>query len=232
MCHQIKNIKMKKLFSLLILIAGINIAYSQNYDLIVKSTGDSIACRIDSITDSQIYFEMKVQNHWIKTNIDRNEVIEYERNVIDMKSFVFKPGTSVIQSPKKNPASIREVQKNSVYIGILTFNYSRMFPGEGVGFTLSGGMSIFPEAFDEFDLEDGFSVLLLAEGTILFGHTKHFFEPGILAIYDVEEHFTALTIRTCYRYQAIEGFLFRAGLLFGFMDGITVLPALSLGYSF
>jgi hypothetical protein len=198
--------------------------YSQNYDLIVKSNGDSIACRIDSITDSNIYFEMINRKHWIHTNMNRNEVIEYKHNAIDMKSFVFKPGSSTIQSPKKEPAaSMRDVQKNSVYVGILTIYYSRMIPGDRVGFTVSGGLSFVALGFSD-------EIGLMAETTLLLGGTKHFFEPGIMLYYDFE--LFGPTIRTGYRYQGPDGFLFRAGLLFHYLDDFGVLPVISVGYSF
>jgi hypothetical protein len=109
-----------------------------------------------------------------------------------------------------------------------------LFPGDEVGFTLSGGLSIFNEAFDEFDIEDGFSpLILLVEGTCLLGHTKHFFEPVIMALCDFENGGPFQFIRAGYRYQANGGFLFRGGLLFVYFgDGFSVLPTLSLGYSF
>ena len=220
---------MKKLLLLLVLIATLCLVYSQDYDLIVKSNGDSIACHIDSITDTHIYFEMKNRNYWINTSIYRNEVAEYKYDAIDSKLCVFKPGTSNIQSLKQEPAaSIWDIQRNSVYVGIITVNYSRMIPGDRVVFTVAGGLSFIVGG-------------LLAETTILIGGTKHFFEPGFMAylgfgIDDSEIDYNSLmfmpAIRTGYRYQGPEGFLFRAAPLFGCMDGFSVLPAISIGYSF
>jgi hypothetical protein len=196
---------------------------AQDYDLVVKSNGDSIACRIDSITDSHIYFKMKNRGHWIHTNILLNDVIEYKRNVIFKKAVAFKPGTSYI-TPKQDAAnSIRDIPKNSVYAGILSLSYSRLIPGDDIGFTLSFGLSFVPTLFD-----DGIGIM--GETTVLIGGTKHFFEPGIMAYFDADN--IAPLIRTSYRYQGPEGFLFRAGILFNFMDGFGAGPALSLGYSF
>lgn len=89
---------MKQLLILLILIAGLGTAYSQNYDLIINNKGDSIACLIDSISDSQIYYQAKVRNAWINTYVDMSNIIEYKRNVIDRASVKFKSGTSIILS--------------------------------------------------------------------------------------------------------------------------------------
>ena len=87
---------MKTTFCVLIFLCFFSNAYSQDYDLIVTTNGDSIACNIDSITDATVYFEMKHNNNWIHTNINRDEVIEYQYGLIDKKFVVFKPGTSYI----------------------------------------------------------------------------------------------------------------------------------------
>ena len=213
----------------ILLVATCGLA--QDLDLIVTTKGDSIACRIDSITETHIYFEMKSQNKWAHTQIGLTDVSEYKRSAIDRKKYVFKAGTSIIESPKTaSPASIRDIQRNSVYVGILTVNYSRMIPGDRVGFTVAGGISFIAGG-------------LLAETTILIGGTKHFFEPGFGAYcgfeidYDEGIDYNSLmfmaAIRTGYRYQGPEGFLFRVAPLFGVSDGdFGILPALSIGYSF
>ena len=56
--------------------------YSQEYDLIVKSSGDSIICNIDSITDESVYFEMKYQNHWTHTYVSLKDVTGYYYDTI------------------------------------------------------------------------------------------------------------------------------------------------------
>ena len=211
---------MKKLLLLLLLVPTHCQVYSQTYDLIVKSDGDSIACHIDSITDTHIYFEMISKKHWIHTHIAKTDVSEYKQNVINRKQYVFKPGTSIIESPLYRSAfTMRDIQKNSVYVGILTLNYSRTIPGDHFGFTVAGGLSFL----------DGIALQL--ETTFLLGGTKHFFEPGIFWWHDNIDDF--LLIRTGFRYQSSKGFLFRAAPLLTFIDyDFTVLPSLSIGYSF
>lgn len=113
---------------------------------------------------------------------------------------------------------------NSIFAGILTVNYSRILYGNKTIFAVGGGLSFAPVAF-----ADG-SVGLIAEGSILKGSTKHFFEPGVLLYAD--SNIIAPMVRAGYRYQDPGGFLFRAGILLAYMDGFSVLPALSIGYSF
>jgi hypothetical protein len=118
---------MKKILYIFILLLFYYPVYSQNYDLIVTTTGDSIACRIDSITDTEIYFEMKVNNNWFHTYTNKNDITEYKRNEIDKKSVVFKTGTSYIKSTI-------EYYENTIYAtvgfalmyGAANVNYERM----------------------------------------------------------------------------------------------------------
>jgi hypothetical protein len=209
---------MKKTFCFLLLLSIFFRTYSQKYDLIITTRGDSIVCNIDSITDAIIYFEMKSNYNWVSTNINRNEVIEFKHNIIDMNMFVFKPGTSYIISPRKEHTTLRDIQRNSIYFGIMTINYSRMIPGDHIAFTLAGGLSFI----------DG--IALQTETTLLLGGTKHFFEPGILWWHDSIDDF--VLIRTGYRYQSLKGFLFRIAPLFLVKSDILVLPSISIGYSF
>ncbi len=208
--------------------------FSQDYDLIVTTKGDSIACRIDSISETHIYFEMKSQNNWAQTHIGLTDVSEYKRNAIDKKQFVFKSGSSIIESPKQlPPASMHEMQKNSVYIGMLSINYARMIPlSHTIGLTLGGGLINI----------DGWGVVV--ESSVLLGGVRHFFETGIMGAHffapnkepdnpESGDVFSAATFRIGYRYQAPWGLLFRVApnLIFSTEDTF-VFPALSIGYSF
>ena len=208
-------------FLLLLVTCG----YSQDYDLIVTAKGDSIACRIDSINDTHIYYEMKSHGTWIHTHISKSDASEYKRNSIDKKQYVFKESTSIIESLKPAPGtSIRDIPKNSVYVGILSINYSRMIAGEHVGVNLAGGLNFVLTLW-------GKGVMFMGEISLLTGGgTKHFFEPGFGIVTDFDD--TGLGVRAGYRYQGPDGFLFRAGILLGYDDGLSGMPALSIGYSF
>ena len=135
---------MKKTISILILIFVLFNSYSQNLDLIVTTGGDSIACRIDSITAINIYFEMKHNNNWVHTQIEKSEITEYKYKAIDKKLVIFKPGTSYIKSitdPIKVSNSMYDIRRNSVYNELLgnghfsgSVNYDRLFsPKESWG---------------------------------------------------------------------------------------------------
>jgi hypothetical protein len=88
---------MKSTFFVLIVLCILSNSYSQDYDLIVNTKEDSIACFIDSIADSIIYFKMIHNDHWIHTIINKNDVIEYKYNAIEKNLVVFKPGSSYIE---------------------------------------------------------------------------------------------------------------------------------------
>jgi hypothetical protein len=212
-------------FFLLLVTCGL----SQDYDLIVTTKGDSIACRIDSITDTHIHYEMKSHNTWIHTQIPRSEVLEYEQGVINRREYIYKPGTTIIDSSKPAiPASMYHVRKNSVYIGMLSINYARMIPlGQNTGLTLGGGLINI----------DGWGVV--AESSVLLGGVRHFLEPGIMGAYFFEpsdesgEEISAVTLRIGYRYQAPWGLLFRVAPNFIFStEDSGLFYALSIGYSF
>jgi hypothetical protein len=194
--------------------------FAQDYDLIVTTKGDSIACRIDSITETHIYFEMKSQNKWAQTHIGLTDVSEYKRKAINRSEYLFKPGTTIIEA-----AYTGYLLRNSVYVGIMSINYSRTIAGNPVGITFGGGLSYFD------------ALGLLVESTLLKGRGKHFFEPGIMGVYSPASY--GVFIRAGYRYQGPKGFLFRSALLLGYLYTdfddpyvVNLLPALSIGYSF
>ena len=152
-------------------------------------------CRIDSITDTHIYYQMKSHSTWIHTQIPRTAVLEYKQGVIDRRKYLYKPGSSIIHSSKPAiPESLYHVRKNSVYLGILSINYARMIPlGQTTGLTLGGGLINI----------DGWGVV--AESSVLFGGVKHFLEPGIMGAYffepstESDEIITAVSLRLGYR---------------------------------
>lgn len=214
---------MKRTLMLLILVAEISFVYSQNYDLIVKTNGDSIACRIDSITDSLIHFMMMNRRSWINTNIDKEFVTEYQYNIIDWKNYEYKPGTSYILSLIKPVNSIWDLHKNSVYVGyyILAMPaiYERTIPiGNRIGI-LAGGGIIQTVAFYS-------STNPVAKTGLIFGNGKHFLEVGsYIDLMHKKEHLNLIIPVLGYRYQALRGFVLRA-------DFALITPGISIGYSF
>lgn len=122
------------------------------------------------------------------------------------------------------------LRKNSIYAGILTLNYSRLFPLRGnTSLSLAGGLSFL----DVTDMGPAIQI----EPTLLFGKKRHFFEPGIMWWHDPFDDF--VLVRMGYRFQHSKGFLFRVAPLFTLWEGenendynLIALPSLSLGYSF
>ena len=212
---------MKKLLTFFMFIVGVNLAYSQNYDLIVKTNGDSIACRIDSITGTHIYFKMKNRENWIHTNINKEVVSVYQSNIVDWKNYVYKPGTSFILSLKNPVNSIWDNHKNSIYIGYNIWTipaiYERTIPlSDKTGLLAGGGIII--SVFG--------SVNPVAKTGIIFGNGKHFVEGGLyIDLLHYNENINLLISVLGYRYQAPGGFLFR-------VDLALIMMGISIGYSF
>jgi hypothetical protein len=192
---------------------------AQDFDLIVIKDGDSIACRIDSISNSKIYLEMKAQGTWVRTEIALDKIQHYEYRAINRQDYVFKSGSSTIESRLE-----KRLQKNSVYVGLGSLCYGRTFPLGTANIAVAGGLA-WP---------DGLGMYL--ESTVFMGKRKHFFETGLATALLPDEgsvEAVGIIIRAGYRYQGPKGFLFRSAPTIGFFDGdIMPLPALSFGYSF
>jgi hypothetical protein len=220
---------MKKVLLLLILTAEVTSVYPQGYDLIVKTNDDSIACKIDSISDVSIYFKMKSYNHWVHTLLDRNEVTEYKYNAIELKDYVYKPGTSYILSVTNSVYSIYDTRKNSIYVGYyilaLSVNYDRIIPvANGIGILAGAG---FISSFFE---SSGTPNPFVKPGIIL-GDGKHFFEGGLfISLMNKHEDFDFIMPELGYRYQGPRGFLFRADIATS--ADVSLILGVSLGYSF
>ena len=113
---------MKKYFLLIILFISLGRnAYSQEYyDLIVMTNGDSIACNIDSITDTHIFFKMKYRNNWGHTYIDKSILADFKQNALDKELVHFKPGTSYIIIPvKKTNNNKNSISRNNLNLNLL-----------------------------------------------------------------------------------------------------------------
>ena len=115
-----------------ILFATVNSAYSQDYDLIVNTKNDSIACLIDSISGNTIYFQMRYNKEWVHTQYDKSQIIDYKRMTINKKDVSFKRGTSIIINP--DSLLINQIRRNIIYANgsysvshyTSTLNYERI----------------------------------------------------------------------------------------------------------
>ena len=98
---------MKRMIFILILLSALKLS-AQNYDLIVTTEGDSITCFIDSITNTLIFFEMKIRGNWIHTQIEKNSIVAYKQDVINKKKVNFGSPTSYINQENNKDDSIIE----------------------------------------------------------------------------------------------------------------------------
>jgi len=94
---------MKKIFPGLFLIFTFLSSYSKDYDLIVFTNGDSVACRIDSVTNSDIYYTMRNRSYWVQTHIEISRISSYKYNAVKKNTVYFKPGTSLIIPYNEKP---------------------------------------------------------------------------------------------------------------------------------
>ena len=98
-------------FGITLLITSI--ASAQKLDLIVTSNGTAIACKIDSITNTEIYFKLKSNgNNWIQIIDNIDNVTSYKYDFIDRKNYIFKNGTSIIDTEAKS----HSFNKNAVCV--------------------------------------------------------------------------------------------------------------------
>lgn len=83
-------------------------SFSQKLDLIVTTEGDSVACKIDSISNSIIYFKIKTygSTKWRQTMYDTQKIVQFKYDCINSSDYYYKNGTSII---------IGNVQPNNLY---------------------------------------------------------------------------------------------------------------------
>ena len=201
---------MKKNLFLLVFLIGIGNAFCQDYDLIITTKGDSIACHIDSITDTYIFFEMKANDFWTHTHIDVNKVSEFKRLELDRKKIHFKRGTSILlpsdQIPP-DPASIWEIPKNSIvfandFLFSITVSYERLIPVHDIiGIMLRGGTGI--------TLESGNELVFIGQVSMLIGKIKHFMETGV-GYYQTFNASPSFFPLIGYRYMGVKGLTLKA----------------------
>lgn len=214
---------MKALVCLSFFCLIISDTYSQKLDLIVMSNGDSLACRIDSISDKKVYFEMRHNYSWIHTDVNKSDCSEYSVDVIDEKLAVYRPGTSYLMTSAEQQNLIDAKVNNrfnSIYfenqVILPGINYDRIFPiSKKAGIVIKAGLFFYGGTY------------LIMEGSLLLGAKKHFLEIGtgwggedMLGLYG----------RMTYRYMGKHGLMFKGGIIT--VRNIPIFPSFGLGFSF
>jgi hypothetical protein len=198
---------MRKFLIFIILITSVSYVYSQNYDLVVTNNGDSIACYIDSITETHIYFRMKNRERWVNTYLENTKIKSFEHNVIDKKAYNFESGSTKILGLKKDINSQYDIPKNSIilsndFLFSITLNYERLIPiHEHVGFMLRIGSG--------YTAESGNELVIMSQPSMLIGNSKHFFETGV-GYYQTFNTSPSFFPLIGYRYMGIKGLTIKA----------------------
>jgi hypothetical protein len=89
-----------------------SIASAQNNDLIVTTKGDSIACDIVKVTDSEVIFNMIYNSRKVQTINKKTEISDIKYDVVRKRMFKYKPGTSYIIG--QNFPFINDAQYNNI----------------------------------------------------------------------------------------------------------------------
>ncbi len=92
-----------KNLSLISILLFISIASAaQKLDLIVTATGSSVACKIDSLSETDIYVKIITNESktWAATSYSLKNIKSFEYNSIDPELYRFKNGSSVIIGKK------------------------------------------------------------------------------------------------------------------------------------
>jgi len=119
---------------------------------------------------------------WIHTQVGKTDVYEYRSNAISRRQFVFKPGTSIIESRKPDCLICPDNSKNAYYFElggsgflfsinyetrILTNKNNSIFCNVRIGLPITAS---FPQ--------------YITGTNILFGRKNNFFELGITTLND------------------------------------------------
>ena len=117
---------MKKSLLLLFLVFNVCFLFGKKLDLIVTANGDSIACKIDSISADNIHFTAKKNKVSFTSHVELTAVSEYKYSFIEESRVKPIQGTIFFHS---NPIENLSLNKNAIYATVGFF---------GVYGTLSG----------------------------------------------------------------------------------------------
>ncbi len=181
---------MKKfVVTFLILLNSLGL-FAQNLDLIVTTSNDSIACKIDSISLDIFYLTTRINERKILTSIKSEKVAKFEYGIIDKKRISRIPGTAYFKSKL---SSLQTTDIHSIYISpsigfymMATINYELTLSYKPDAFFKT--KSIFLGGGIDRAVSDGSGIHFRTGFTGLTGSGKKHFELGIGAaiIYDKE----------------------------------------------
>jgi hypothetical protein len=223
---------MKKFIFPFIFLTSFCVIHAQQYDLVVTTRSDSIACRIDSITDSRLFFSVRHGGKWMPTFLDKEKVMDYQIDVLDKKSIRHKSHASsdaTLAQSSSDTISKTSIRKNSLYYELFgnglffgSVNYDRILPVDRKFYmVIRGGLAFYEKPF------------LLAEVSGLFGSRKHFFDTGIgsSTFFIINGDSPEIFLHAGYRFQGKNGLLLRVTPMYC-LNKNFIWFGLSAGYSF
>ena len=73
-------------------------SYSQNLDLVISTQGDTIVCKIDSITESLLYYHIVQKTGGVQYGMPLNMLQSYSYNTISDEQYTYKNGIATFSS--------------------------------------------------------------------------------------------------------------------------------------
>lgn len=216
---------------MLFLFTPFNYLHSQEYDLILTVTKDSIACHIDSITDNKIFFKMICNHKWLQTNYDKRLILDYQFKALRKKNIAFKRGTSFLINPNLKP--INNIKRNTVFLtgGYFLYHYTATVNYERTFFMNDENLNSWTYKFGYGIIDSNGKIILGTLNSYLGkGLNKYEFNIGVAYIkepHSFSENYLTFVLNIGYRWQFFGGKLhLRTGI--GTPEGLY----LSSGYFF
>lgn len=110
---------MKKLIITLILLSFQQVLFSQNLDLIVTTKGDSIACKIDKLSEKYIYYMIKIDDKWFPSQLEKDLIADYW---INSNKKMYKTWLTLKSEPFKSKGILYQSKESSILIAPMVKN--------------------------------------------------------------------------------------------------------------
>ncbi len=226
---------MKTVLLIILFFFILNHSFSQKTSLLIRTNGDSIICKIDSITDTEVYIKLRtVEYTWAKSSISISEVASIKYNVSSNDIRYSKSDSISIKR------SIRYFNKNNINVStdlilygywtiLFVVNYERLFTISD-HFAISGKIGLAPFIFYKIPP-------LIFEVNLLAGKSLAIFESAIGIINILQKGYgydnnIIPYLRFNYRLQNTNWFLFKIGPTIYFDDLVFFGVGISLGVTF
>jgi len=122
---------MKTALTLIFVFTITCIAYSQNLDLIVTTKGDSIFCKIDSVTESIIYYRTDFGNEKLQLGLLLNEIKSYSYDFVSEIQYELKDANKNVD--KENDGTYKYLKQKYARIPYKHYKSDKYSP-EAAGF--------------------------------------------------------------------------------------------------